>query len=85
MDSRWQHSHWAWSLLAMAVVAGGTASTEASVSSMPLSSHHCPCLVPPLGSQAGVDLTLKWADFGGLCSKGGHMARGPGVPFGSRN
>lgn len=84
MDSRWQHSHWAWSLLTMAVVAGGAASTEASVSSVSLSSHYCPP-VTPQASQLGVELILKWVDFAGLCSKGGHMPRGIDVRFGSRN
>ncbi|XP_021507621.1 ADAMTS-like protein 2 isoform X1 [Meriones unguiculatus] len=49
MDGRWQHSHWAWSLLAMAVVAGGTASTEASDNS------------PTSNSlEGGADATAYW-------------------------
>lgn len=68
----------------MAVVAGGAASTEASVSSVPLSSHGRPP-VTSQASQLGVELILKWVDFGGLCSKGGHMPRVLDVRFGSRN
>lgn len=68
----------------MAVVAGAAASTEASVSSMPLSSHYRPPDIPQ-ASQLGVECIFKWADFGGLCSKGGHMPRGLDVRFGSRN
>lgn len=37
--------------------------------------------LPPLGSQSGIDLILKWADFEVLYSRGGHMARGPGIPL----
>ncbi|XP_028714547.1 ADAMTS-like protein 2 isoform X1 [Peromyscus leucopus] len=49
MDGRWQNSHWAWSLLAMAVVAGGTASTEASDNS------------PTSNSlEGGADATAYW-------------------------
>lgn len=62
----------------MAVVAGGTASTEASVSS----TVQCP---PYTSFSASVELPLKWADFGELCIKGGHMSRGLCVPLGSRN
>lgn len=49
MDSGWQRSRWAWSLLAMAVVAGGAASTEASDNS------------PTSNSlEGGADATAYW-------------------------
>ncbi|KAM6182886.1 ADAMTS-like protein 2 [Erethizon dorsatum] len=49
MDGGWQYSRWAWSLLAMAVVAGGAASTELSDNS------------PTSNSlEGGADATAYW-------------------------
>ncbi|XP_033614893.1 ADAMTS-like protein 2 [Fukomys damarensis] len=53
MDGGWQCSQWAWSLLAMAVVAGGAASTELSVSPQENS--------PTSNSlEGGADATAYW-------------------------
>lgn len=78
MDGRRQHSHWAWSLLAMAVVAG--CAIEASVSIMPLSSHYCPPCYPlnMILSSYSSGLTLE----GCVVSD---MPRGTDVCFDSRN
>lgn len=71
MDSGQWHSCWAWCLLALAVVAGGAASTEASVSRLSLSG---PALSP------GAVVTSKRVTLEGLCDRCGALAWVPGPP-----